>query len=119
MSDYAEDRFHESLDAALGRAGERDVEALVAELGTYRKHGVGLSPVGANTAARAVLASDWLAQRIEQAKAEGADLGRRATLDPGHFVKRGPDNEGNAYGEDIGRWQKRAIEAALGGGSDA
>lgn len=54
-----------------------------------------------------------LAQRITSAKAEGAALGRRATLDPGAFVKRGTDYEGNAYGERLDQWQARAIEAAI------
>jgi len=91
---------------------------------------------------RAVLASDWyaeriaqaeqrgrednvhhamcyavgskaLAERIAQARREGADLGRRATLDPGAFVKRGPDYDGNAYGERLDQRQDRAIGAAL------
>ena len=45
---------------------------------------------------------------------EVAALVRRALNDPGAWVPRGPDYDGNAYGERLDRWQDRAIEAALG-----
>jgi hypothetical protein len=54
-----------------------------------------------------------LAQRILEAKAEGAALGRRAVNDPGAFVKRGPDYDGEPYGERLDQWQGRAIEVAI------
>lgn len=38
---------------------------------------------------------------------------RQAVLDPGSFVARGPDNDGYARGEDLGRWQDRALQVAL------
>lgn len=44
---------------------------------------------------------------------EAAPLIRKAILDPGAFVKRGADYEGNAYGERLDQWQDRAIEAAI------
>lgn len=56
---------------------------------------------------------EYLARRDAAQRAEGAALGRRATLDPGAFVKRGPDYGGNAYGERLDHWQARAIAAAL------
>jgi len=43
-----------------------------------------------------------------------ANRARRATLDPGAFVKRGPDYEGNEYGERLDQWQARAMAAAIG-----
>ena len=67
------------------------------------------------------------ARRADMARAvrEHAPLIRRAILDPGAFVKRGPDYDGNAYGERLDQWQDRAIEAAIstvfppaGGGDD-
>jgi hypothetical protein len=38
---------------------------------------------------------------------------RRAILDPGAIVKRGTDNDGNAYGESLDRWQDRALRASV------
>lgn len=44
---------------------------------------------------------------------EAAPLIRRALNDPGSFVKRGKDYEGEPYGERLDQWQTRAIEAAI------
>lgn len=59
-----------------------------------------------------------IADIVREAEQRGAALGRRATLDPGAFVKRGPDHEGNPYGERLDQWQARAIRAALDGATD-
>lgn len=48
----------------------------------------------------------WIAHKA-------APLVRRAVNDPGAFVKRGPDNDGEPYGERLDRWQDRAIKVAL------
>lgn len=58
--------------------------------------------------ARAILGSDWLARRDAQI----AQAVRRAVLDPGAFTKRGPDYDGEPYGERIDQWQNRAIAIA-------
>ena len=59
----------------------------------------------------------WVVEAVERIVAErlveAAPLIRRAILDPGAFVKRGPDYDGNAYGERLDQWQDRAIAAAL------
>ena len=39
--------------------------------------------------------------------------GRRATLDPGAFVRRGPDYDGNPYEERLDQWQDRALKVAV------
>lgn len=54
-----------------------------------------------------------LVRLVVAAQAAAVPLIRRAILDPGAFVKRGPDHEGNARGERLDQWQDRAIEAAL------
>lgn len=70
-------------------------------------------------------AQDAVIERVISARlAEAAPLIRRAILDPGSFVKRGPDYDGNAYGERLDQWQDRAVEAALAripsaGGADS
>lgn len=51
-------------------------------------------------------------QALAAARREGADLGRRAVLDPGAFVKRDRDDDGDY--ERLDQWQARALEAALG-----
>lgn len=102
-----EDSAHRSLDRAL------DVEALAAVLFAADKEGAG-SPrgFGATLAkdpcafayraqARAVLASDWLAQLLIQARDEGYERG----LDEG----RG----------DLDHWQRRARAEALMEAADA
>lgn len=48
----------------------------------------------------------WIAHKA-------ALLTRRAVNDPGAFVKRGPDYEGEPYGERLDQWQTRAITVAL------
>lgn len=50
---------------------------------------------------------------IDRARAEVAPLIRQALLDPGAFVSRGPDYDGNEYGERLDQWQDRAIQAVL------
>lgn len=50
---------------------------------------------------------------IDKARAEVAPLIRQALLDPGAFVGRGPDYDGNEYGERLDQWQDRAIQAVL------
>lgn len=54
-----------------------------------------------------------VAETRAKALADGAVLGRRATNDPGAFTKRGPDYDGNAYGERLDQWQTRALAAAI------
>lgn len=59
-------------------------------------------------------AQDAVIERVISARlAEASSLIRRAILDPGSFVKRGPDYDGNAYGERLDQWQDRAIEDSL------
>lgn len=50
---------------------------------------------------------------IDKARAKVAPLIRQAVLDPGAFVERGPDYDGNAYGERLDQWQDRAIQVVL------
>jgi len=52
-----------------------------------------------------------LAAFVRTRESEAARLGKRATLDPGSFVKRNRDDEGDY--ERMDRWQERAISAAL------
>lgn len=44
---------------------------------------------------------------------EVVEAALQAVLDPGAYVHRGPDREGNAYGEPINDWQRRALSASL------
>lgn len=63
-----------------------------------------------NLAAR--LSAQETAIRADEAR-RVVPLVRRAVLDPGAFVKRGADYDGNPYGERLDQWQNRAIDAAL------
>lgn len=59
-------------------------------------------------------AQDAVIERVISARiAAVAPLIRQAILDPGAFVKRGADYDGNAYGERLDKWQDRAVDAAL------
>lgn len=52
-------------------------------------------------------------QVVQAVLKEAAPLIRQAILDPGAFVPRGADYEGNAYGERLDQWQDRAIETII------
>lgn len=58
----------------------------------------------------------WIAHK---AVAAAAPLIRRAINDPGSFVKRGPDYDGEPYGERLDQWQARAIRVAQNRAVDA
>lgn len=90
-------------EVAETTAGEREV--LVEELSRYRKHGVGLSPVGADTAARAVLASDWLAALLDRVRREeGAKVLREAADDvQAVFDMQCPPRASHFADDDFGR----------------
>jgi hypothetical protein len=59
------------------------------------------------------ITSGAVAPLLTQARRDAAQLGRRAALDPGAFVKRGPDCDGEPFGERLDQWQARATDAAL------
>jgi hypothetical protein len=52
-----------------------------------------------------------VAALLAQARTDAAEAGRKATLDPGAFVKRGRDAEGEY--ERLDQWQAHALRAAL------
>lgn len=54
-----------------------------------------------------------IAARVDAALAAAVPLIRRALFDPGALVKRGPDYDGNEYGERLDKWQERALQVAL------
>lgn len=41
------------------------------------------------------------------------DAAMRGVLDPGAFVRRGPDAVGEPYGEPMASWQRRALGVAF------
>lgn len=98
-----------------GHSAEKDVSlTLLAGVRCQVLHGqiVGASCVNCQSWAEHIGRPFW-EPSLTAIRAEAAPVIRRAINDPGAFVKRGPDYDGEPYGERLDQWQTRAIEVAL------
>lgn len=98
----------EALTAERDALAER-VDTLRDELG----HAIRTRDEWESNAGDAEARVDAAEAKLERVLADAVPLIRRAIFDPGQIVMRGPDHDGNAYGERLDQWQNRAIESVL------